>query len=570
MIRFSDLSFSYADAPAPVLTGVDLQIDEGELCLVVGATGSGKTTLLQAVNGLVPHFTGGTLGGSVTVDGRDTRTHPPRELADVVGFVGQNPGASFVTTSVEDELVYTMESLTLPRRAMRRRLEDVLDLLGLADLRHRDPSELSGGQQQRIAIGAVLTANPPVLVLDEPTSALDPLSAEDVLASLTRLVDDLGITVVVAEHRLERVLGHADRMIWLPGDARPPVSGTVAEVMRVCPLSPPVVQLSGRAGWAPPTLTVRDARVRAADLRAELREHPPSMRAGRAPGDVAVSVDQLVVERGDRRAPVTAVTLVSVDVYAGTVTAVMGRNGSGKSTLLGALAGLYEPSRGRISYQDTRSDAAPREPSTWWRRRDRSDAPHRWTAPELVRRVGLVPQNPADLLYLSSVAAECAAADTDTGAGSGRCAALLDELVGGLPPERHPRDLSEGQRLVLALAIVLTGDPPVLLCDEPTRGLDYPSKHRLGRVLADQAAAGRAVVVATHDVELVADLADTVVMLANGEVIDLGATARVLTTTPTFAPQMAKVFRPSPVLTVDEVGAALGWPDEPARAGDPG
>jgi len=566
MIRFDGVSFTYADAPAPVLSGVDLQIDEGELCLVVGDTGSGKTTLLQAVNGLVPHFTGGTLSGVVTVDGRDTRTNPPRELADVVGFVGQNPAASFVTTSVEDELVYTMESLALARPAMRRRLEDVLDLLGLADLRQRDPAELSGGQQQRVAIGAVLTANPPVLVLDEPTSALDPLSAEDVLASLTRLVDDLGLTVVVAEHRLERVLGHADRMIWLPGDAQPPVSGTVTDVMRRCPLRPPVVQLSERAGWTPPTLTVRNARAHASELRAELREHPPSTRTGRARGGVVVSVDQLVVERGDRRAPVTALARATLDVHAGTVTAVMGRNGSGKSTLLGALAGLHEPSDGRISYPE--AGAASREPSPWWRRRHPGDAPHRWTAPELVRRVGLVPQNPADLLYLSSVAAECAAADADTGAEPGRCEALLDALIGGLPPQRHPRDLSEGQRLALALTIVLTGDPPVLLCDEPTRGLDYPSKHRLARLFADQAAAGRAVVVATHDVELVADLADTVVMLANGEVIDLGATARVLTTTPTFAPQMAKVFRPTPVLTVDDVGAALGWASQIIKPGE--
>lgn len=565
MIRFDGVSFTYADAPAPVLSGVDLQIDEGELCLVVGDTGSGKTTLLQAVNGLVPHFTGGTLSGVVTVDGRDTRTNPPRELADVVGFVGQNPAASFVTTSVEDELVYTMESLALARPAMRRRLEDVLDLLGLADLRQRDPAELSGGQQQRVAIGAVLTANPPVLVLDEPTSALDPLSAEDVLASLTRLVDDLGLTVVVAEHRLERVLGHADRMIWLPGDAQPPVSGTVTDVMRRCPLRPPVVQLSERAGWTPPTLTVRNARAHASELRAELREHPPSTRTGRTRGGVVVSVDQLVVERGDRRAPVTALARATLDVHAGTVTAVMGRNGSGKSTLLGALAGLHEPSDGRISYPE--AGAASREPSPWWRRRHPGDAPHRWTAPELVRRVGLVPQNPADLLYLSSVAAECAAADADTGAEPGRCEALLDALIGGLPPQRHPRDLSEGQRLALALTIVLTGDPPVLLCDEPTRGLDYPSKHRLARLFSDQAAAGRAVVVATHDVELVADLADTVVMLANGEVIDLGATARVLTTTPTFAPQMAKVFRPTPVLTVDEVGAALGWASQIIKPG---
>jgi energy-coupling factor transporter ATP-binding protein EcfA2 len=562
MIRFDRVSFRYADAPAPVLTGVDLRIDEGELCLVVGATGSGKSTFLRAVNGLVPHFTGGTLSGAVTVDGRDTRTHPPRELADVVGFVGQDPGASFVTASVEDELVYTMESLGRARHAMRRQLEDVLDLLGLADLRHRDPSELSGGQQQRVAIGAVLTANPSVLVLDEPTSALDPLSAEDVLASLTRLVDDLGITVVVAEHRLERVLGHADRMIWLPGDGRSPVSGPVDEVMRACPLRPPVVELSERAGWSPATLTVRDARVRAGDLRRRLRTRPPAARANRTPGLVVAAAGELSVSRGDPRAPVMALSQVDLDVHAGTVTAVMGRNGSGKSTLLGAFAGLYEPGNGAVRHL-TAGDTPPvrATPTRRWRRRGGGqDGPHRWTARELVRRVGLVPQNPADLLYLPTVADECRAADAATGAVPGRCLALLDELIGGLPPDRHPRDLSEGQRLTLALAIVLTGDPPLLLCDEPTRGLDYPSKSRLARLLAAQAAAGRAVVVASHDVELVAEVADTVVLLANGSVVDLGATDRVLTASPTFAPQMAKVFRPSPVLTVGDVATALRWP----------
>ena len=173
-------------------------------------------------------------------------------------------------------------------------------------------------------------------------------------------------------------------------------------------------------------------------------------------------------------------------------------------------------------------------------------------------RVGLVPQNPADLLYLPSVRAECAAADADTGAPSGRCVELLDELTGGLPLDRHPRDLSEGQRLALTLAVVLTADPPLLLCDEPTRGLDYPAKHRLARILAAQADAGRAVVCATHDVEFVAQLADTVVLLANGAVVDTGPADEVLTASPTFAPQMAKVFRPAPVLTVDEVVRALG------------
>ena len=209
MIRFTDVSFTYDGADRRTLDRVDLTVGEGELCVVVGPTGSGKTTLLRAVNGLVPHFTGGRLSGEVCVDGRSTRDFPPRELADVVGVVGQNPAATFVTDAVEDELAYTMENLGLAPAVMRRRVEDTLDLLGLHELRDRPLSTLSGGQQQRVAIGAVLTAAPRVLVLDEPTSALDPAAAEEVLASLTRLVHDLGLTVLLAEHRLERVLPDA-------------------------------------------------------------------------------------------------------------------------------------------------------------------------------------------------------------------------------------------------------------------------------------------------------------------------------------------------------------------------
>ncbi|WP_141726978.1 ABC transporter ATP-binding protein, partial [Streptomyces niveus] len=174
MIRFEQVSVTYADAPAPALQEVDLTVPEGELVLLVGPSGVGKSTLLGTVSGLVPHFTGGRLRGRVTVDGRDTRTHKPRELADVVGTVGQDPLAHFVTDTVEDELAYGMESLGLAPDVMRRRVEDTLDLLGLAELRDRPIATLSGGQQQRVAIGSVLTPHPKVLVLDEPTSALDP------------------------------------------------------------------------------------------------------------------------------------------------------------------------------------------------------------------------------------------------------------------------------------------------------------------------------------------------------------------------------------------------------------
>jgi energy-coupling factor transport system ATP-binding protein len=538
MISFEQVSVRYADAPAPVLADVSIDIAEGELCLVVGSTGSGKSTLLGTVNGLVPHFTGGTLSGRIRIDGRDTRSHPPRELADVVGVVGQNPWASFVTDVVEDELAYTMESLALPRDVMRRRIEDVLDLLSLAELRDRPLSSLSGGQAQRVAIGAVLTAHPRVLVLDEPTSALDPAAAEEVLAVIQRLVHDNALTVLMAEHRLERVLQYADTVLWLPGSGRPVRYGKPAEVIAEAPVHPPVVRLATLVGWDPVPLSVRDARRRAAQLREDLPPTPGADGSQSEPGAVVAKATDLTV----RYQALTAIDRVTVEFRRGQIVALMGRNGAGKSTLMSALCGQLAPNSGRVEL----------------------DGPRGWSDPaklsgrSLVSAVGFVPQQPADLLYCETVEAECAAADEDAGTALGACAALLEQIAGPLDLSAHPRDLSEGQRLSLALAVVLTSSPAVVLLDEPTRGLDYLAKQRLVEVLRSLAVAGHAVVLATHDVELAAELADRTIVLADGSVVADGASRTVVTHSPVFAPQVAKVLAPLPYLTVGDVARALG------------
>jgi energy-coupling factor transport system ATP-binding protein len=542
MIRFEHVTVTYPGAATPVLTDVDLALPEGELCLVVGRTGSGKSTLLRAINGLVPHFTGGTLAGRVTVAGRDTRTHPPRELADVVGVVGQDPRAQFVTDTVEEELAYGMESLGLPGDVMRRRVEETLDLLGLADLRARPLEQLSGGQRQRVAIGSVLTTHPSVLVLDEPTSALDPPAAEEVLAALQRLVHDLGMTVVLAEHRLERVVQYADRVVHVPGPGLPVVAGDPATVLATTPVAPPVVELGRVAGWRPLPLTVRDARRHAGELRHRLAE-----RTGTGAGAGAGQVVHLDAARGAEVARLDGVSVqlgatlalrdVGLGFAAGEVVAVMGRNGAGKSTLLGTLVGLHRPRSGTVAVagSDPRS-LAPRD---------------------LLRRVGLVPQEPTDLLYAPTVDEECRAADDDAGVEVGTCRQLLERLVPGLDDAIHPRDLSEGQRLGLVLAIVLTASPPLLLLDEPTRGLDYRAKERLAEIVDELAAAGTAVVLATHDVELAAEVATRTIVLAEGEVVADGPTCEVVVGSPAFAPQVAKVLAPAPWLTVGAVAAAL-------------
>ncbi|MEU6302964.1 ABC transporter ATP-binding protein [Streptomyces chartreusis] len=586
MIRFENVSVTYDGAAEPTVQGVDFEVPEGELVLLAGPSGVGKSTVLGAVSGLVPHFTGGTLRGRVTVAGRDTRTHKPRELADVVGTVGQDPLSHFVTDTVEDELAYGMESLGLAPAVMRRRVEETLDLLGLADLRGRSIATLSGGQQQRVAIGSVLTPHPSVLVLDEPTSALDPAAAEEVLAVLQRLVHDLGTTVLMAEHRLERVVQYADRIALLPSPGQAPLLGTPPEIMAVSPVYPPVVALGRLAGWNPLPLTVRDARRRAADLRqqleqrhtstaqerrepverrhtsaaqgrGELRDQPQPTRSRRlttpptpsgatphrwfrrkqtptAPASPhAAEVQALSVTRDQIR----ALRHIDLTLTPGETVALMGRNGAGKSTLLNTLVGLVEPTTGSVAVGGT--------------------VPHRTPPRDLVRRVGLVPQEPRDLLYADTVAAECTAADADAGAEPGTCRALVSELLPGIADDTHPRDLSEGQRLTLALAVVLTARPPLLLLDEPTRGLDYAAKERLVTLLRDLAGRGHAIVLATHDVELAAELADRVVLLAEGEVIADGPTADVVVSSPSFAPQVTKILAPQEWLTVTQVRKAL-------------
>jgi energy-coupling factor transport system ATP-binding protein len=553
VIEWREVSFEYdaetAGEPGEswrrVLDDVDLVVEEAELVLLAGRTGSGKSTLLRTVNGLVPRFTGGRLDGEVLVAGRRVRDCPPRDLAHLVGYVGQDPAATFVTSRVEDELAYGMEQLGLAPGTMRRRVEETLDLLGMADLRARGLRSLSGGQQQRVAIGAVLTMHPQVLVLDEPTSALDPTAAEEVLGTVARLVDDLGLTVLVAEHRMERVVPFADRMVVLEaGRAR---AGDPAEVLRDSPVAPPLVELGRLARWEPLPLTVRQARRRAGLVRDALDRVPapdPAPRETRPPAGARVlSARGVSVAYGGT----VAVRRTSLDLHAGETVVMMGRNGSGKSSLLWALQGTGPREQGSV-------DVLGEDPAD--------------LAPRAARRlVGLVPQTAADLLYLDTVAGECAAADQQAGVPAGTCRELLDAIVPGTGDDVHPRDLSEGQRLGLVLAVVLTADPRVLLLDEPTRGLDYAGKRALGAALRRACVRGTAVVVATHDVEFAAEVADRVVVLAGGEIVSAGPAVEVLAQSPAFAPQVTKVLG-RPWLTVAQVAGALGPLDveeHPAR-----
>ena len=531
VIRFDHVTLTYPGAACPVLTDVDLEIAEGELCLVIGETGSGKSTLLRMINGLVPHFTGGRMHGGVSVDGRCTVDHPPRELADVVGMVGQDPVATFVSDTVEEELAYSMECLALPPDVMRRRVEETLDLLGLTTLRNRALATLSGGEAQRVAIGAVLTAHPRILVLDEPTSALDPPAAEEVLAALHRLVHDVGITVVLAEHRLERVVHYADRIVYV-ADGSVTV-GKPATMMQTTAIAPAIVTLGRWAGWSPLPLSIREARRDAVGLRDRLEAAVPAPSRDHQANRAILEVSRLTARHG----ATSALRGIDLTVRSGEIVGLMGRNGAGKSTLLGCIAGMHAGTSGSVSVEGI--------------------DPAKADARSVVRKVGLVPQESSDLLYGESVAEECATADRDAGLEPGTTTAVLTRLNDSIEHARHPRDLSEGQRVTLALAIVLGPTPPLIALDEPTRGLDYAAKARLSSHLRELASKGHAIIVATHDVEFAAVLFDRVVVVAEGEIVSSGPTREVVVGSPAFAPQVSKILAPLPWLSVDEVVAAL-------------
>ena len=447
-------------------------------------------------------------------------------------MVGQDPVDGFVTDRVDDELAYSMEQLGIPAPVMRQRVEEVIDLLALDRIRHRSLSALSAGEQQRVAIGSALTAQPRVLVLDEPTSALDPSAAEEVLAALVRLVHDLGVTVVLAEHRLERVIQYADSVVLLNGDgfAR---YGSAAAMMESSPIAPPIIELGRLADWQPLPLSIRDARRVAGPLRERLTDRPVKVHPVNAFPAEALRAENLSVRYGS----VIAVDGVDLRLYRGKITALMGRNGSGKSSLLWALQGSGPRSTGTVSIAGIEPASLPPD--------------------EAIKHVILVPQRPSDLLYLDSVAAECHEADRVAGARQGTTSAIFERLSPGVDESAHPRDLSEGQRLALVLALQLAGEPAVILLDEPTRGLDYAAKKRLSAVLAEHAGRGASVFLSSHDVEFVARTADRVVVLSEGEIITDGPAHTVLTASATFAPQVSRILRPLTFLTFDEVRDAL-------------
>ncbi len=577
MITFDHVSFSYPEVALPALHDVNLTLLESAFTLISGPSGAGKTTLLRCLNGLVPHFSGGLLAGQIRVGDLDPVALGPEVMCRHVGFVFQDPETQFVMDYVEDELAFALENAAMPRAEMRSRVSEVIDLLGLEALRYRSLATLSGGEKQRIANAAALAFRPRILVLDEPTSQLDPRSAREVLEALERLNRELGLTVILAEHRLERVLPFADRLVYLPAAEAPVVHGVPDEVLGQIDLVPPVTALGKALGWSPLPVTVAEGRRFCEAMPVETISGPdivrpapqvglPALPTGAmasAPGsqppagapaqdrECSVDLGPTLVAEGLSVAynGVPVLTDVSLSLYPGQVTALLGRNGTGKSTLLKALVGL-------VPHQDG---------SVWLSGRETSSM----AVADVCREVAYLPQDPNALLFAETVLDELHITLRNHGLTVAEVEpapeALLENLGLVHKVSAYPRDLSVGERQRAALAAVLVTQPSTVLLDEPTRGLDYDAKDRLLALIHRWRVEQRAVLLVTHDVELVAEAADWVVILDGGGIAAEGSPADLLgapvfgdsQTANPFMPQMARLFPGTGWLTVADVLGAL-------------
>lgn len=569
IVEVRGLIYSYPNAKAPALDGVDLTIERGEFVLLTGPSGCGKTTFCRCLNGLIPHFYSGDLKGDVRVAGLDTRDSPTYKLAQHAGLVFQNPDNQIFALTVEKDVAFGLENLGVEKAKMLEGVDWALEMAGISHLRDRATHELSGGQKQRLAIASILAMRPEVLVLDEPTSFLDPLGAERIFQVLDNLNQEYGITILLIEHRLDLAAQHVDRVIIFSegrvvGNGSPEEIFALEETRLAGVGIPKIVQLYKRLKGRGfplerPPLTP-DALVEG--LRKWLPLERPQVMVkptgpeiegfeGEHHANPAVEVQGVSFSYPSG---VKALDGVSLTIHRGEFVAIMGENGAGKTTLVKHFNGLLRPSVGGIKV-------------------DGKDISHLSVA-NLSRRVGLVFQNPDDQLFSESVEEEIAFALRNFGFEKEVVDKRVDWALNLLDVERYrkssPFALSGGERKRVALASVLAWDPEIIVLDEPTIGQDYAQKERLRHFLMQLRTQGKTTVIVTHDVEFVADCEPRIVLMADGKIVADGPIRKIVTDEASMRrasvspPEITKVFSrlsgyglPLDVLDVDEAAEML-------------
>jgi len=535
MIQFDSVTYTYPGGQSAALQQVSFDLPAGCFALVAGPSGAGKSTLLRCINGLVPHFSGGDLHGSIRVNGLDPVQATPRQMSRHVGFVFQDPESQFVVDRVEDEIAFALENEAVAPEEMHSTINQLLELLGLNPLRKRPLEALSGGERQKVAIAAALALRPKVLVLDEPTSQLDPTSAEELLQTLVQLNHSHGLTIVLAEQRLERILPFSDQLVYLDKDHPGTISGPPRQVLGQIDIETPLIKLGKWLGWQPLPLTVAAAQDFAQKYSDNSRARTRVQRSKGINTSAYIQVCDLEVSYGG-----TAVfTDINLEVFSGQIIVLMGPNGAGKTTLLNSMVGLVSPQHGKVTVAG-------------------KDTANQHVA-DICREVGFLPQDPNALLFADTVEGELLITLRNHQLPPEQYSpgAMLEQFAIADLAGHYPRDLSVGQRQRVALAAIMITRPGALLLDEPTRGLDYTAKQGLGKILQDWRDQGVAILLVTHDVELAATIADRVVLLQGGRITADGDPAAVLGSSAQFRPQVAELFPNRGWLTVEDAWGHL-------------
>lgn len=534
----ADLTYFYPQRREAALKGVNLAIGEGELVLVIGESGSGKSTLLRAMSGIIPEFYGGNYLGEVYIDGQKLRGMKNRERARKIGFLFQNPENQLFTFRVEKELVFALENLKFPRDLMQKKIAETAGFFGLSSSLNGQVAQLSGGMKQKLALASLVALKPEILILDEPLSQLDPQAAEEILNLVLKLNEEYNITVVMAEQRLEKCLPLADRIVVMEegkivGD-RPGREG-LSQVFqdKRQHLLPSLPRLFARWGEEELPFTVKEARSRLdrygwgkeaykIECKGEVKQEDQ---------EVLFALKGLWFSY-----PEGEEVLKNVDfkIQKGDIWAVMGENVAGKTTLLKIMAGILKPGKGKV----------------FWKERDLKTMRRE----EIARKISLVPQNPDDYFFLPTLEEEVSFNLKQAGRREEEKDEILKEFGLLSYAGYNPRDLSMGEKQRLLLAAILALDPDIILLDEPTRGLDYPGKEKLGEWIKNWSRQGKAVVMVSHDVEFAAEYGDKVLLLFNGQIAAMGSKYEVMDGALFYSPPVNRLFagKVEKVLTLDE------------------
>uniref|UniRef100_B8HQD0 ABC transporter related n=1 Tax=Cyanothece sp. (strain PCC 7425 / ATCC 29141) TaxID=395961 RepID=B8HQD0_CYAP4 len=559
------VSYLYPNSVVPVLKNISLTIQKGEFLGIVGPTGAGKTTLCLTLNGIVPQFYGGRFFGRVTVAGLDTLEQPVSRLARHVGAVFEDPEIQLTATSVENEIAFALENLSVPREEIRRRIPRVLAAVRLDNFEQKDPQELSGGQKQRLAIAAALALQPDLLILDEPTSQLDPIGTQDVFATLKELKQEWGMTIVMVSHAAEEMAEFADRIALLSQGQLLKI-GTPAEIyaqvdlLAAQHLRPPQVaemfSLINENGLTLPQVPV--TLPAGMDLLPALvKDHQPAPPPGFPPPPPADSRPLLSVQNLHHTYPdgTTALQNVSLDIHAGEYVLIVGQNGAGKSTLVKHFLNLLQPTSGQVLVRDRDTQSL--------------------TVSELAQSIGFLAQNPDNQIFNTTVEQEVGFALPFLGYSSEKVKQKTAETLKAMQlweqRQAHPLSLPKGERARIVIAALLAMQPDIIILDEPTTGQDYQGACAILDVSRQLHQMGKTLIVITHHLYLMPEYAERVIVMGQGTVL-LDAPLRqayhqtdLLQSTYLMPPQSVLLAqylsqlsdRPYPLLTPREVAACF-------------